>query len=147
MEENAINLIGRKSEILYYSNLINSNNVTVIQGMAGVGKTTLAVYLFKTVVHSPKLWITIRQDINNELETVLYDISDYLARNGCMKPINMFNDLKNSSQPYKIAILNLQNEIIKCILDQNLSIFIDDAHLVNSNSAVISFFLFVVYLC
>lgn len=140
MEENAINLIGRKSEILYYSNLINSNNVTVIQGMAGVGKTTLAVYLFKTVVHSPKLWITIRQDINNELETVLYDISDYLARNGCMKPINMFNDLKNSSQPYKIAILNLQNEIIKCILDQNLSIFIDDAHLVNSNSAVISFF-------
>lgn len=147
IEENVIKLIGRKSEILHYSNLIDNNSVTVIQGMAGVGKTTLAAYLFRTKIHSPKLWITIRQDINNELEAVLYDISDYLARKGCLKPINMFHDMKSSSQPYEIAISNLQNEVIKCIIQKNLSIFVDDAHLINDNKAVTSFFSSLICTC
>lgn len=147
IEENVINLIGRKSEILHYSNLIDNNSVTIIQGMAGVGKTTLAAYLFKTKIHSPKLWITITQDINNELEVVLYNISDYLARRGCLKPINMFHDMKSSSQSYEIAILNLQNEVIKCIMQQNLSVFVDDAHLINDNTAVISFFSSLICTC
>lgn len=145
--KNAFNLIGRETEILYYTDLVNKNNVTVIQGMAGVGKTTLAAYLFGTIINSPKLWITIRQDINNEIETVIYDIADYLTRYGYLNPISMFRDLGNSSQSYEVALLNIQAEIIRCVSELHLAIFIDDAHLISGNNAASSFFLNLIHSC
>ena len=143
----AVNLIGRETEMLYYTDLVSKNNVTVIQGMAGVGKTTLAAHLFATVINSPKLWITIRPDINNELEAVIYDISDYLARYGYLNPISMFQDLENSSQSYEVALLNIQTEIIRCVSELNLAIFIDDAHLISGNNGATSFLLNLIHSC
>lgn len=145
--KNISNLIGREAEILYYTDLVNKNNVTVIQGMAGVGKTTLAAHLFETIITSPKLWITIRSDINNELEAVIHDISVNLARYGYLNPINMFQDLVNSSQSYQVALLNIQTEIFRCVSELNLAIFIDDAHLISGNDAATSFFLNLINSC
>lgn len=144
---NAVNFVGRESDINRYSKLIEENKVTVIQGMAGVGKTTLAFHLFNSFVKTPKLWITIRSEINNEVETVIYKIAEFLARNGQEKPTNMFYDLKNNSQTYEIAFNNLKTEIIKCVADLKLSIFIDDAHLINSDKNTINFFLALISEC
>ena len=137
---NTKKIVGRKEEIKYFSDYIQTNNVIVIGGMAGIGKTTLATHLYNETVNNPKIWITIREDVNNELETVLYDLCDYLTQFSYMKPINMFFDLKNSSQPYDRALNNLQNEIIIAISDLGLSVFFDDAHLLNNYQSALFFF-------
>lgn len=141
-----LEFVGRRNEINRYTQLIDNNNVIVIHGMAGVGKTTLASHLFNGI-SSPKVWLTIRSGVNNEAETVIHDISEYLSRLGKNKPINMFYDLGNNSQTYGIAFHNLQQEIIQCVLDLKLAIFIDDAHLINNDKEMAEFFTALISKC
>lgn len=71
--------IGRTNELSHYRAYLEQNNITVIQGVDGIGKTTLAAHLLQTV-DRPVCWFTLRSGLNNNLVALLYTWAAFLAQ-------------------------------------------------------------------
>ena len=112
--------LGRKEEqkkIMY--SIENKINTIIINGIAGIGKTQLAVKAFEDLKDDyVKYWKTIRSDDN--FEKIIWNLADFLKENGNNK---LSEYLENGDDYYTIV-----NEILKVLNSSNYILFFDDYH-------------------
>ncbi len=73
--------IGRKKELDEYQTRLDSQNMVVIGGTAGIGKTVLGAQI---VTHKPQrkvFWHTFHKGLNDNLESVIWALGGFLAAN------------------------------------------------------------------
>lgn len=71
--------VGRRKEQLYYKRRLARQQVTVIEGIGGIGKTALAAQLARTA-DRPVCWYVIRPGINDDRVSLLSTWGAFLAR-------------------------------------------------------------------
>jgi tetratricopeptide (TPR) repeat protein len=73
-------LIGREQEYAQCLRTLQQSHTVTISGPAGVGKTTLATFLFAEFHQAPTCWITLRQGINDSLESIAFALGHTLGQ-------------------------------------------------------------------
>jgi len=78
--------VGREEELAYYGRQLEEEGLAVIEGLGGIGKTTLAARLaesmksMKSTAARPVCWLTIRAGVNDTPIGVLYGWAAFLAQ-------------------------------------------------------------------
>lgn len=70
--------VGREKELAYYRHQLETHRLAVIEGVGGVGKTTLAARLTESLSR-PICWLTIRRGLNDTPTAILYAWAAFLA--------------------------------------------------------------------
>lgn len=74
--------IGRKTELDEYQAQLDSQNVAVIGGAAGVGKTMLGAQIATQQTQRRVFWHTFHRGLNDNLESVIWALGGFLAASG-----------------------------------------------------------------
>ena len=75
--------VGREEELAYYGRQLEEEGVAVIEGVGGIGKTTLGARLAESMnitAARPVCWLTIRAGVNDTPKGVLYGWAAFLAQ-------------------------------------------------------------------
>ena len=73
--------VGREEELLYYGRQLKEEGLVVLQGVGGIGKTTLGAELaLKIRATRPVCWLTIRVGVNDTPKALLYGWAAFLAQ-------------------------------------------------------------------
>jgi len=75
------NFIGRQKELDEYQRKLDSQNIVVIGGTAGVGKTMLGAQIVALQTQRKAFWHTFHAGLNNNLESVIWALGGFLAAN------------------------------------------------------------------
>ncbi len=75
------NFIGRKKELDEYQKKLDSQNIIVIGGTAGVGKTMLGTQIVAQHPQRRVFWHTFHRGLNDNLESVIWALGGFLAAN------------------------------------------------------------------
>ena len=80
------NFIGRKRELDEYQRRLDSHNIVIVGGSAGVGKTMLGAQLVKAAASCTQsqrktFWHTFHRGLNDNLESVIWALGGFLATN------------------------------------------------------------------
>jgi tetratricopeptide (TPR) repeat protein len=73
------NFIGRKKELDEYQKKLDSQNIIVIGGTAGVGKTMLGAQIVTQQPQRRVFWHTFHRGLNDNLESVIWALGGFLA--------------------------------------------------------------------
>ncbi len=76
------NFIGRKNELNEYQWRLDSQNIIVIGGTAGVGKTMLGTQIVAQQPQRRAFWHTFHRGLNDNLESVIWALGGFLAASG-----------------------------------------------------------------
>ena len=76
-----VNFIGRQKELKEYQRKLDSQNIVVIGGTAGVGKTMLGAQLVALQSQRKAFWHTFHKGLNDNLESVIWALGEFLAAN------------------------------------------------------------------
>jgi len=76
------NFIGRRRELDEYQARLDSQNIVVIGGTAGVGKTMLGAQLAAQQPQRRVFWHTFHKGLNDNLESVIWALGGFLAASG-----------------------------------------------------------------
>ena len=76
------NFIGRKRELDEYQRRLDSQNIVVIGGTAGVGKTMLGSQIVAQQPQRRVFWHTFHRGLNDNLESVIWALGGFLAASG-----------------------------------------------------------------
>ncbi len=76
------NFIGRKRELDEYQRRLDSQNIVVIGGTAGVGKTMLGAQIVALQTQRRVFWHTFHRGLNDNLESVIWALGGFLAASG-----------------------------------------------------------------
>ena len=74
--------IGRKNELNEYQLRLDSQNIIVIGGTAGVGKTMLGTQIVAQQPQRRAFWHTFHRGLNDNLESVIWALGGFLATSG-----------------------------------------------------------------
>ena len=73
--------MGREKELAALGEMLQANRVVVVHGMAGIGKTSLAVHVLEEQrARTNVLWVTMHN--NDQMPVVLGEIASFLAETG-----------------------------------------------------------------
>ena len=75
------NFIGRKKELDEYQRRLDSQNIVIVGGSAGVGKTMLGAQLMAQQSQRKTFWHTFHRGLNDNLESVIWALGGFLATN------------------------------------------------------------------
>jgi tetratricopeptide (TPR) repeat protein len=75
------NFIGRQQELDEYQRRLDSQNIVVIGGTAGVGKTMLGAHIVTQQSQRRVFWHTFHRGLNDNLESVIWALGGFLAAN------------------------------------------------------------------
>jgi len=73
--------IGRQKELDQYQRNLDSQNIVVIGGTAGVGKTMLGARIATQQTSRKSFWHTFHRGLNDNLESVIWAMGEFLAAN------------------------------------------------------------------
>ena len=76
------NFIGRKRELDEYQRRLDSQNIVVVGGTAGVGKTMLGTQIVAQQPQRRAFWHTFHRGLNDNLESVIWALGGFLAASG-----------------------------------------------------------------
>ncbi|MGB0388188.1 MAG: tetratricopeptide repeat protein [Ardenticatenaceae bacterium] len=73
--------VGREAELAFYHNQLERDNLAVIEGVGGIGKSALAGQLARSINDQrPVCWVTIRPGLNDSWKGVVYGWAAFLAQ-------------------------------------------------------------------
>lgn len=140
IEEKLIELVGRKSEICFYKKELSKNKYICIYGIAGVGKSTVGRYICQELNEYNKFWYTFANQVNDEIEPLILQLAQFLAKLGNLQPVRIFNDIHRTyGDDYYIRMQTLVKIIIDDIKNRKVIICLDDLHIVKNKENIISF--------
>jgi ATP/maltotriose-dependent transcriptional regulator MalT len=112
---------GRQEELETLSSMVNDNRFVVLHGIAGIGKTSLAVRLLKDLRNSTNvLWVTLHHW--DTLAGVLRQLADFLAEAGRKQLRSLLDD--RSEPDLEEAYYSLEEDL----KDLKGVIVLDDFH-------------------
>lgn len=125
------NFIGRDADLAHYLAVLNRDGVAIISGMAGVGKTSLAVTLVERCAEPSKaFWHVVHP--NEGIDTILWKLAGFLAWNGKEEPWQMLQStLQQGGAALPPAILF--DYLMQSMTGQGFLLCFDDLHHVGDN--------------
>jgi tetratricopeptide (TPR) repeat protein len=122
-----IDFVGREKELAYFMEKLETSHLAVITGMAGVGKTDLAVKLAQRFISDPTkiFWHSFRKD--EGVDTIVQKLLGFLYQHRQKDLRHKFKGLKSISDLIQEAISQIQRMPGKGYL-----FYFDDFHYVDS---------------
>ncbi len=132
--------VGRAEEMAYYRESLDAQNLAVLHGFAGSGKTALAAQLAAERRQSggPVIWITFYTGINTDLDSFLRSLACALEAQGDprLRAFLAADAPGQSSYPSDAAI----NYAVNCLSANQVVLCLDDVHLVEGVAEIRRFF-------
>ncbi len=131
--------VGRAGELADYQRKWIAHHLIVVEGIAGIGKTSLGTELARRYVgERPVFWYTFRGRLNDDVHSVLLALAAFLARqgNGALWRFLQLSSEAATPQPLSLKISYLVNSLGA---EQYVLCF-DDFHLVNEDPRLSSLF-------
>ncbi|MBV7334215.1 CHAT domain-containing protein [Chloroflexi bacterium TSY] len=118
------NVVGRTKEVAHYLEQLESENFTVISGMPGVGKTTVAALIAqKMAVHRPVFWHSFIE--GQQIDALIWELAEFLALHGQEELWHILKNQSNRSDnppPPEVLFDNL----LQLLANQRCLICLDD---------------------
>jgi tetratricopeptide (TPR) repeat protein len=133
------NFVGRKEELTYYRELWDMRPLIVVEGIAGIGKTSLGAELVQRYAKNrPIFWYTFRSGLNDDIHSILLALAAFLARQGNrdLWHFLQFSNKATTPQPLNLKISYLVNSLEAA----NYILCFDDFHLVNEDARLRALF-------
>ena len=122
-------LFGREQELEMYRAMLESTNRVIIEGMAGVGKTTLGAALARAQQAQGRrvFWISFDAASKNNGELFVWELAGFLKRNG--KP-QLWDALKQEATSSERNAVRRFTLLVNSLQGENFTLCFDDLHLV-----------------
>jgi ATP/maltotriose-dependent transcriptional regulator MalT len=133
------NFCGRVQELAGYRDRWDAHHLIVIEGLAGIGKTSLGAELARQYAgETPVFWYTFRQGLNDDVNSVLWALAAFLARQGNSR---LWRFLKLSGEEITPRPASLKISYLLSSLETGQYVLcFDDFHVVNDDARLRSLF-------
>lgn len=126
--------VGRRAEILYYTDRLKRNGVAVLMGMAGVGKTSLAAELARQRGAKENIfWHTFVE--REGLNEVLWRLAGFLYHRGQRDVWRMIQSARGTNTPRTAAESYLE-PVLKALAGHDYVLCFDDYQSVADDGAI-----------
>ncbi len=131
--------IGRENERRYYLRKLQRDGVAIIEGMPGVGKTSMGAKVAHSVRLREKLWMTFRRGLNDNIDSVFWILGTFLSlKNSDDRLIKILELELTTGKPYSYSIKS--NLLLNSLNKFRCLICFDDFHVIHDNVTLISLF-------
>jgi len=135
-----IGFVGRDAELALYREQLATQNLAVIHGFAGTGKTALAAQLAIERQRSgcPVLWITFYSGVNTDLDSLLEILACSLAGLGNPDLQSFLTIGERGGRPYPVDA-RIQRTV-NCLVANQITLCLDDVQWVEQDQSIWRFF-------
>lgn len=122
--------VDRRTELVHYQQQLATQNVVVIQGMVGAGKSILGAKLVSQYMRKDVFWLSLWPTLNDRVDVILGQLANFFAAQGDR---TLQDNLQRYGNPFSELYVG---HLVQTLAQHHYTLCFDNFHVLEENYAV-----------